>query len=373
MPGGNRSRCGGTAGRRLSGRLEETHRLRRETAVLRRPHQTIDVVWKAPVLHLDVAVHRDHDLAVLAGRVVRIADAAGIDEVAPVHDAVVRTVGVTEDDDVRVGRIPHLTEVVRVAALPRAGGGVDGVGVHPDRARVPRLEAPLERQVAEVAPRLALGVRDRPAVRQLLQPPPLAVAAVAAELFRLRRHALVDVAAHTRDLLGLQEGDRLFGKRREADQIPRVAEHVVTLGPALPERHLEGGEIPMDVTQRDDLHDGCDARPGALGSAGGGRYQNCGAPFNRGAPGSFRSARGGPQRGAAHTRSRRALRALLARMARLEIASPRCVPPCTSEIRHCYWSQVAPLFCLRTRTGFSATAEAPGRGLSQILAEGVWR
>src|SRR2546426_10052305 len=90
-------------------------------------------------------------------------------------------------------------------------------------------------------------------------------------------------------------------------------------------------------------------------------------------PGSIRSARGGTQRGAAHARTRRALRALLARMARLEIASPRCVPPCTSEIRHCYWSQVAPLFCLRTRTGFSATAEAPGRGLSQILAEGVWR
>src|SRR2546426_4754014 len=255
MPGGNRSRCGGTAGRRLSGRLEETHRLGRETAVLRHPHQTIDVVWKAPVLHLDVAVHRDHDVAGLAGRVVRIADAAGIDEVASVHDAVVRTVGVPEDDDVRAGRAPHLTEVALVAALPQAGGRVDRVGVPHDRAPVARLEAPLERQVAEVAPRLALGVRDRPAVRQLLQPPPLAVAAVAAELFRLRRHALVDIAAHTRALLGLQAGDRLFGKRREADQIPRVAGPGVTLGPALPARHLEGGETAVDVTQPD-------ARPG---------------------------------------------------------------------------------------------------------------
>src|SRR3989442_3501849 len=100
MRGGNRSRCGGTAGRRLSGRLEETHRLGRETAVLRPPPQTIDVVWKAPVLHLDVAVHRDHDLAGLARPVVRIADAAGIDAMASVHDAVVQTVGVTGDDDV---------------------------------------------------------------------------------------------------------------------------------------------------------------------------------------------------------------------------------------------------------------------------------
>src|SRR2546426_10315716 len=221
MPGGNRSRCGGTAGRRLSGRLEETHRLGRETAVLRRPHQTIDVVWKAPVLHLDVAVHRDHDVAGLAGRVVRIADAAGIDEVASVHDAVVRTVGVTEDDDVRVGRIPHLTEVVLVAVLPQAGERVDRGGVHHDRAPVARLEAPLERQVAAVAPRLAPGVRDRPAVRQLLQPPPLAVAAVAAELFRLRRHALVDVAAYTRDLLGLQGAARPSGNGPKPAQTPR--------------------------------------------------------------------------------------------------------------------------------------------------------
>ncbi len=171
-----------------------------------------------------------------------------------------RPVRVAENDDVGLGRVAHVAKVILVPVLPQGGGDIDRVGVHEHGAPPAGLHPLVERQIGQVPARDRLGAPHRPGVRQRLQAPDAPVDPVSPEVVRLRRHALVEVAAHALDLLRPHQRHGLLRERRESDQVARVADHVVSLGAALPENHLQGGQISVNITQRDDFHGG-DAWP----------------------------------------------------------------------------------------------------------------
>src|SRR3954470_18820736 len=212
---------------RLAARAQVVGEIVRQVALSNRPRGPLDVVFHAHEFHVHSGprANMEQDIAGAPIAILRTTDAARIDEVNALHDAVPWLVRVTEANDVarpRAYGAAHLLEK-RVGSLLMDVHCVERLipvqqrHCGPGDVSAERSQGDLKWKTTEKSLRLRGDVRARPLVREMRQLLLPSVFVLAATMLVVHRDSRIVIPGDAGDSFGFEPRDDLVRPRRIAD------------------------------------------------------------------------------------------------------------------------------------------------------------